>query len=545
MNLKASMILGFIILLISACGSTLEMDYSKQGLNSEKINLPGKSASIAPYVNKAIARLSGKGGGTLKIPKGSYSIFTTEFIKLQSNVTLDFKPGSTIQLKRNTKSSAPRSSRVFFANADNGENVENVTIDGNGLIVIGLPKSKIPNFGLNVNSNDPRLVCQNLLFRNIEFQGFSAYGFSVGGSGLLAKEKKASIGKVARLENVAGSSFKKILLTQMIPVKTPVKLVKINNNIFNVEKINPQWMIISKRTLAPGSTNIKKGMDVLLAGCPNRLIFDGVKCINNKNNGGAITQASNVQVINCVFKNTFGNLPGDGLDLEPNAGNFVSNVSIQNSEFSNNYYHGLHAHQGLGIFTQMTELKDCIFDDNRLNGVTITQNSESLKIDNCQAKGNGGDGFHLEGKAFSINNATSINNTVGANLSGEGFNVTNSLFRENDQYGVIGANLNLSNSQFLKNTVGIVINQAHTTIIRNCKFIDQELESIKANYQQNTLTIENNYIDISTVPNKGYNSAISIESKVNTLNLKGNSFDMHQSKRIKKIYDRNNVGNQN
>ena len=57
---------------------------------------------------------------------------------------------------------------------------------------------------------------------------------------------------------------------------------------------------------------------------------------NNRRQGLSITAADDVIVENSVFKNTNGFEPRSGIDLEPNADEVVSNVTIRNSTFTGN-----------------------------------------------------------------------------------------------------------------------------------------------------------------------------------------------------------------
>lgn len=71
--------------------------------------------------------------------------------------------------------------------------------------------------------------------------------------------------------------------------------------------------------------------------------FCKVTADNARRNGMSITSANTVLVDDSTFSNTKGTLPQSGLGLEPNANELVTNITIKNSKFFNNYASGFYA----------------------------------------------------------------------------------------------------------------------------------------------------------------------------------------------------------
>ncbi len=81
--------------------------------------------------------------------------------------------------------------------------------------------------------------------------------------------------------------------------------------------------------------------------------IENVKCIGNRRQGMSITSAHNVTVVNSEFSETQGTNPQAGIDIEPNKGDTVSQVTIKN----------------------------CVFENNKLSGVQVGANSNTLIAD--------------------------------------------------------------------------------------------------------------------------------------------------------------------
>ncbi len=84
---------------------------------------------------------------------------------------------------------------------------------------------------------------------------------------------------------------------------------------------------------------------------------------SNRRQGISIVSADGVVVRNSTFKNTAGTLPECGLDLEPNQGEVVKNVTITGNTFTGNSGGGIAAGQRSGSI-----IADIIIDGNKIIG---------------------------------------------------------------------------------------------------------------------------------------------------------------------------------
>lgn len=115
---------------------------------------------------------------------------------------------------------------------------------------------------------------------------------------------------------------------------------------------------------------------------PDNVIFYNVTADGNGRQGLSITDGNNIKVINSTFKNTHGQDPQSGIDIEPNpsihsplttgdgkkvAGS-VSNVEIINSVFHNNAGYGVVASANKDATIRNVIIKDSQMTDN-LNGI--------------------------------------------------------------------------------------------------------------------------------------------------------------------------------
>lgn len=86
------------------------------------------------------------------------------------------------------------------------------------------------------------------------------------------------------------------------------------------------------------SGTIRKGA----ANVPSREItVSGVQCRNNRRQGMSIICVNGMKVTDSEFSGTQGTAPMDGIDIEPNRNDQVSNVTIQNCKLTDNRGHGL------------------------------------------------------------------------------------------------------------------------------------------------------------------------------------------------------------
>lgn len=149
--------------------------------------------------------------------------------------------------------------------------------------------------------------------------------------------------------------------------------------------------------------------------------FCSVNADNNRRQGLSVTSADGITINNSVFMNTNGALPMDGIDLEPNKGETVTNVQILNSKFINNKGSGIESVVADDL-AEKAFVKQVIIDHNTVlkngsigaysAGIKISRQS-SQYITNNIVKDNLQDGIAI------VNNAT--NNIIKGNqISGNG-----------------------------------------------------------------------------------------------------------------------------
>ena len=163
--------------------------------------------------------------------------------------------------------------------------------------------------------------------------------------------------------------------------------------------------------LGQGSTTSPPCKDILIEDCI---------CDNNYRQGISVISAEDLQITNCIFKNTSGHSPGAGIDIEPNVfGNKLSNIVVSNCVSENNEGRGfvvaLHkltklsadisilfvdcytkgCGRGLEVGTHgnetpkgLVEFKNCAIEDTLSAGIWIVTNARDfdLRFTNCKIK---------------------------------------------------------------------------------------------------------------------------------------------------------------
>jgi len=141
---------------------------------------------------------------------------------------------------------------------------------------------------------------------------------------------------------------------------------------------------------------------------------------HNRRQGLSVTSVDGLVVRNCVFKNTTGTEPECGIDLEPNDGQIINNVSITGCTLTNNAGGGLSAGFNTNFTTPRitnTVVDGCIIDGNGVNpvtggyrrGVLVGHSFGNITISNCQIRNTIGQGIMvMEGSA----NTTLTGNTI-------------------------------------------------------------------------------------------------------------------------------------
>lgn len=95
------------------------------------------------------------------------------------------------------------------------------------------------------------------------------------------------------------------------------------------------------------------------------LIIDNVTVDGARRNGLSLTHGARWSVSNCIFKNSGGQAPQAGCDVEPNATETVSNLSFKNCRFESNVGPGLYLNRGAGVSISKVVIEDCYFGDNQ------------------------------------------------------------------------------------------------------------------------------------------------------------------------------------
>lgn len=107
---------------------------------------------------------------------------------------------------------------------------------------------------------------------------------------------------------------------------------------------------------------------------------------NNRRQGCSITYASDVNINNSVFKNTNGSAPQAGIDIEPNAGQTVSNIKIFNTECYGNVGGGIIIYGKSGIAKNI-EVNNTTLRDNTNLGIALIT-TQNVNIFNSDIKNN-------------------------------------------------------------------------------------------------------------------------------------------------------------
>lgn len=114
------------------------------------------------------------------------------------------------------------------------------------------------------------------------------------------------------------------------------------------------------------------------------ITLDNISALRNRRQGLSITSADGVLVTNSKFNGTSGTPPASGIDLEPNKGENVSNVTIQNCEARDN--------QGSGVMTWNTASKvkiiGCSIQNNAISGIYLGGDVDTVEVSGNVIEGN-------------------------------------------------------------------------------------------------------------------------------------------------------------
>lgn len=106
-------------------------------------------------------------------------------------------------------------------------------------------------------------------------------------------------------------------------------------------------------------------------GC-RRVTLRRVVSERNRRSGLSVTAGSDVLVESSVFRYSAGQSPETGMNVEPNASDQVSGVTVRGSTFLGNAGHGLYIHRGLGDVVTGALVQSNLVRDNGGEGIAVS-----------------------------------------------------------------------------------------------------------------------------------------------------------------------------
>lgn len=168
-------------LTVLADGSTVRRDLSARAADVYNVKdwgtLGGADDSTA--INAAIVAANAAGGGIVYVPKSALIVpgSGTSQIKPLSNVTLVFAPGCTI-----TTTAPTAFSRPIEINTANASTIQNVTIEGNGLIITMDRSDADVQYCININCQTVGHVLDNIRIKDVFCKNSRYDGLTIGGN---------------------------------------------------------------------------------------------------------------------------------------------------------------------------------------------------------------------------------------------------------------------------------------------------------------------------------------------------------------------------
>lgn len=201
-----------------------------------------------------------------------------------------------------------------------------------------------------------------------------------------------------------------------------------------------------------------------VGGASSDISLCGVTADANRRAGISITRVTGLSVRNSVFSNTGGTLPESGLNVEPNSGETVNQVVVNNCIFQGNKGGGIQVGPALALtgsaFVYRVEIDSCQFNGNGIGAVDggskaaiLVSNCDGTQVKNNQLQDNNGRGILLRDQAtHSLIHGNLITRTGGSPGDGmylskcDGTDVTANTVTNNSGYGIFvaaGAGANL------------------------------------------------------------------------------------------------------
>ena len=117
--------------------------------------------------------------------------------------------------------------------------------------------------------------------------------------------------------------------------------------------------------------------------------IDNVTCDNNRRQGMSISNAIHITVTNSTFKNTHGTAPEAGIDIEPDPGNTLYDITIQNTQCIGNAGSGIDI-MGISEHVDDIDIIECELTDNSGMGLRIYKASDVCVSDTVTSNNFGG-----------------------------------------------------------------------------------------------------------------------------------------------------------
>ncbi len=176
------------------------------------------------------------------------------------------------------------------------------------------------------------------------------------------------------------------------------------------------------------------GDGIYISGGAENVALSNVIADHNRRQGLSVTSVDGLVIKDSVFKNTAGTEPECGIDLEPNDGEEINNVSITNCVMSGNGGSGLQIGFNASYSTpRITDIMvdKCSMRGNGVNpagggyrrGIVVSHAIGNTTISNCNVSDNLGQGIMImEGSAGTIISGNSVTGTryVGSNTTWTG-----------------------------------------------------------------------------------------------------------------------------
>lgn len=340
-------------------------------------------AVSAATINAALIAAQSLTVSSVLVPRGSYTIGGSGVDRILplSNTQLTFEPGTTISTGALTADSY-----IILVDSTT-QDVENVTIEGNGLILNCSQAEAFNGFGIGINIQNVGDVCRNIQIKNIKVQNARVDGVAIGGN--------------------AGPFMQDILLTGITCTGCGRNGMSITGQV-------------------DGATFI---------GCH----FDDNGTISAPNAGVDVEvnpglEIKNVRFVRCSFDRNLGN----GLYAQAPTYGVTSTINVEDCQANSNATTGIVTRavestlfncraqkNGLDGFyiSANVSVDQCTAQDNIRLGFSIIDENSRIDMSNCTAQFNGSDGFLINSFGGSTG-ITVLENCHGYANIDRGFNLS-------------------------------------------------------------------------------------------------------------------------